>query len=102
MLDPIAEKAFLGLLFRANRELGITVVVATHAPQAMAEYATCAFAVGEGRVREVELSALAKPRPLAALPARRRPQVPPPSTCGRRGFATTATATGCFAALTCG
>ena len=35
MLDPIAEKAFLGLLFRANRELGITVVVATHAPQAM-------------------------------------------------------------------
>ena len=70
MLDPIAEKAFLGLLFRANRELGITVVVATHAPQAMAEYATCAFAVGEGRVREVELSELAKPRPLAALPAR--------------------------------
>ena len=73
MLDPIAEKAFLGLLFRANRELGITVVVATHAPQAMAEYATCAFAVGEGRVREVEPSALAKPRPLAALPARPAP-----------------------------
>ena len=72
MLDPIAEKAFLGLLFRANRELGITVVVATHAPQAMAEYATCAFAVGEGRVREVGLAALANPRPLAALPARRR------------------------------
>ena len=73
MLDPIAEKAFLGLLFRANRELGITVVVATHAPQAMVEYATCAFAVGEGRVREVELAALANPRPLAALLARPAP-----------------------------
>lgn len=73
MLDPIAEKAFLGLLFRANRELGITVVVATHAPQVMAEYATCAFAVGEGRVHEVGLGELAKPRPLAALPAREAP-----------------------------
>ena len=40
----------------------------------MAEYATCAFAVGEGRVREVELSELAKPRPLAALPAREAPE----------------------------
>ena len=35
MLDPIAEKNFLSLLFRANRELGITVVVATHEPRPM-------------------------------------------------------------------
>ncbi len=73
MLDPIAEKAFLGLLFRANRELGITVVVATHAPQAMAEYATCGLEVAGGRVREVPLDALAEPRPLAPLPARLAP-----------------------------
>ena len=39
-LDPVAEKNFLHALFRVNRELGITVVVATHNPEAMAEYAT--------------------------------------------------------------
>ena len=39
-LDPVAEKNFLHALFRVNRELGITVVVATHAPEAMADYAT--------------------------------------------------------------
>ena len=59
MLDPITEKAFLGLLFRANRELGITVVVATHTPQAMAEYATCAFVVGGGEVREAPVAEVA-------------------------------------------
>ncbi len=64
MLDPIAEKAFLGLLFRANRELGITVVVATHAPQAMAEYATCAFVVEGGAVREAPVAEVALRRPL--------------------------------------
>ena len=31
-LDPIATKNFLHALFRVNRELGCTVVVATHAP----------------------------------------------------------------------
>lgn len=42
-LDPVAEKNFLHALFRINRELGITVVVATHAPEAMADYATSHF-----------------------------------------------------------
>ena len=65
MLDPIAEKAFLGLLFRANRELGITVVVATHAPQAMAEYATCAFVVGGGEVREAPVAEIVVRRGIA-------------------------------------
>ncbi len=65
MLDPIAEKAFLGLLFRVNRELGITVVVATHAPRAMAEYATCAFTVEAGAVREVPVSDACAPRSIA-------------------------------------
>ena len=39
-LDPVAEKNFLHALFRVNRELGCTVVVATHQPRPMLEYAT--------------------------------------------------------------
>lgn len=55
MLDPVAEKDFLAMLFRANRELGVTVVVATHAPGPMRDVATCAFRVEEGHVRELSL-----------------------------------------------
>ena len=62
-LDPVAEKNFLHALFRVNRELGITVVVATHAPEACAEYATCAVELAEGQVREVPLARFAV-RPL--------------------------------------
>ncbi|MDM8270303.1 ABC transporter ATP-binding protein [Thermophilibacter provencensis] len=54
MLDPLAEKNFLALLFRANRELNITVVVATHTPETMADYATCAFELADGSVRPVD------------------------------------------------
>lgn len=36
-----------------NRELGCTVVVATHQPRPMLEYATCAYRIEDGRVREV-------------------------------------------------
>lgn len=53
-LDPISEKNFLHALFRANRELGCTVVVATHSPQAMIDYATCAFELTDGGVAPVE------------------------------------------------
>ena len=69
MLDPVTEQAFLALLFRANRELGMTVVVATHAPGPMLDYATCAFALEDGRARRVELEEL---RPLGdyLLPSR--------------------------------
>lgn len=56
MLDPVAEKDFLAMLFRANRELGVTVVVATHAPEPMRDVATCAFRVEDGRVRELSLN----------------------------------------------
>lgn len=52
-LDPVAEKNFLHALFRVNRELGCTVVVATHQPRPMLEYATCAYRIECGRVREV-------------------------------------------------
>lgn len=53
-LDPIAEKNFLHALFRVNRELGCTVVVATHAPRPMVDYATCAFRVANGRVEPLD------------------------------------------------
>lgn len=52
-LDPIAEKNFLHALFRVNRELGCTVVVATHAPRPMLDYATCAYRMEGGRVEEL-------------------------------------------------
>ena len=52
-LDPVAEKNFLHALFRVNRELGCTVVVATHQPRPMLEYATCAYRIEGGCVREV-------------------------------------------------
>ena len=64
-LDPIAEKNFLHALFRVNRELGCTVVVATHEPRAMLDYATCAFELADGRVRRVpDMAAFAERAPL--------------------------------------
>lgn len=59
MLDAIAERQFFSLLFRANRELGITVVVATHDPRPLVDYATMALMVGEGRISEASLASLA-------------------------------------------
>ena len=53
-LDPIAARNFLHALFRVNRELGCTVVVATHEPELMADYATCAFELVDGAVMAVE------------------------------------------------
>lgn len=52
-LDPVAEKNFLHALFRVNRELGCTVVVATHRSRPMLEYATGAYRIEGGRVCEV-------------------------------------------------
>ena len=37
-LDPVAEKNFLPALFRVTRELGCTVVVATHQPEHRIQY----------------------------------------------------------------
>lgn len=42
-LDPVAEKKFLHEIFRINRELGITILLVTHAPEVVADYATRAF-----------------------------------------------------------
>lgn len=64
-LDPVAEKNFLHALFRVNRELGCTVVVATHQPRPMLEYATCAYRIEGGRVREVtDTASLGRREPL--------------------------------------
>ncbi|QWT17533.1 ABC transporter ATP-binding protein [Collinsella sp. zg1085] len=55
-LDPIAEKQFLHVLFRSNKELGCTVVVATHKPETMHEYATHMARLVDGHVQEVPLN----------------------------------------------
>ena len=62
MLDPVAEKEFLALLFRANRELGTTVVVATHRAAVYRDYATCAFLLENGGIAEVSLESLVAPQ----------------------------------------
>lgn len=67
-LDPVAEKNFLHALFRVNRELGCTVVVATHQPRPMLEYATRAYRIEGGSVREVvDLASLGSREGLLAL-----------------------------------
>lgn len=63
-LDPVAEKNFLHALFRVNRELGCTVVVATHEPRTMLDYATCAFRLRAGRIERVEDTGELRARPV--------------------------------------
>lgn len=61
-LDPNAVKQFLFLLGRVNRELGITVVVATHSPEDVEAYATQRIdldASGAPAPRELAEAALA-------------------------------------------
>lgn len=70
MLDPIARDGFAHALFRLNRELGITVVVATHEPWALADYATCAARVADGHVERVDVADLrVEPSLLDVAPA---------------------------------
>lgn len=63
-LDPVAEGAFLGSLYRLNHQLGITMVVASHRASAIAPYASMAVRLSHGRLEPQELSALASPAPL--------------------------------------
>lgn len=46
-LDPHARRQFLYLLGRVQRELGITVILSTHAPEETEALATQTFAMGE-------------------------------------------------------
>jgi len=57
MLDPVAERRFLALLFQLNRDLGVTVVVATHAPERLASYATMRLHLADGRLEELPFDA---------------------------------------------
>ena len=70
-LDPVAEKNFLHALFRVNRELGITVVMATHAPEATAPYATDLVELANGQVRPVAVPPILAPVPASAPAAPR-------------------------------
>ncbi len=56
-LDPVAEQNFLHALFRINRELGITVVVATHAPEPMYAYASGMYELDAAGIHERDLEA---------------------------------------------
>lgn len=62
MLDPVAEKGFLALLFRANRELETTVIVATHRGEAYRPYATESFMLEGGQIRKAPLADLVSER----------------------------------------
>ncbi|WP_314010306.1 ABC transporter ATP-binding protein [Cryptobacterium curtum] len=62
-LDPVAAKNFLHLLLRVNRELGITVVVATHEPEQVANYATRCVELSTRGARPLDLERFAT-RPL--------------------------------------
>lgn len=75
-LDPVSARMLLHGLFRVNRELGCTVLIATHDPQVMVDYATCAYRLEEGRVRPVfDLEGLRAPlkRPYLQDAATSRP-----------------------------
>lgn len=72
MLDPVSGGEFVSLLRKANRELGITVLVATHAPRTFADSATRALSLEGGRVRELPLEELGKRRELGLLDRSRR------------------------------
>lgn len=55
-LDPVAEKNFLHALFRINRELGITVIVSTHTPEAIVDYATSCIRLGSDGLEFADMS----------------------------------------------
>lgn len=59
-LDPNARRQFLFLLSRVNRELGITVIMSTHLPEATCPYATQVLELGDpvAAAERSELAAL--------------------------------------------
>ncbi len=49
-LDPVAEGEFLSLLTRLNREMGVTILLATHDPSPVADLADTLFYLEKGRL----------------------------------------------------
>lgn len=69
-LDPVAQKTFASLLFRVNKELRITIVVATHDPFTLAPYATEAVTLSSSGIAPVSLDTFSlKPWRPPAKPA---------------------------------
>lgn len=82
-LDPVATRNFLHLLFRINRELGVTVLAATHAPEMMAEYATYCLCTQDGSVQAIGLEGFRNDGTAVA----RRVEVPDVPSAGEGGDA---------------
>lgn len=57
-LDPVAAHSLAHALFRINRELGITVVAATHSPELLAPYATQCLELRNGTLAKRPLPQL--------------------------------------------
>ena len=67
-LDPVAAHSLAHALFRVNRELCITIVATTHAPELMAPYATQRFELENGQLTEQPLPHLTAFVPAAVCP----------------------------------
>ena len=63
-LDPVAAHSLAHALFRINRELGITVLATTHAPELMAPYATQRLTLQNGQLKEAATLAAREPATL--------------------------------------
>jgi len=61
MLDVVSERAYAHALFRMNRELGISVLLATHRPGALGAYATCAWRLRDGAAEPCALAEACAP-----------------------------------------
>jgi len=68
-LDPVAAANLVAQVARANRELGVTVLVATHAPWLFSAHATMALSLADGQAQEVPVEDVAARPALLASPS---------------------------------
>ena len=103
-LDPNARRLFLMMLERVNRELGITVIMATHAPEDVERMATHRLAIwGSGRNSNASCVRAGKNAAHSWACLRRlrfRPR-PSPSMRAKSSSVTNARRLGCCAVSTC-
>lgn len=59
-LDPVASHALMHALFRINRELGVTVVIATHEPERCVNYANKRYLLDTSGLHELDCAANAE------------------------------------------
>ena len=72
-LDPLAARDFAHALFRVNRELGLTVVVATHDARMLANYATRFLRLEGRRIVEADRAVFGNGAGLANAPTAAEP-----------------------------